>query len=229
LEQPDPVDVALMAAPGTPLAKACALLVLGTIVLALGDFAVRCNQPIHAWLARTAGVDAGSLPFYLVCIAFGLVYARAFPRDASTPWRPGWTGPRKLAIGVAIAALSMYALPFFRLVTGRVHAPPSVLALLSGGLIGPFAEEWLFRGVLHERILRTIGGERSHLVAVVFGSLAFGFWHCSFEGWGAAGLGAVPVHAAFGALAAVLRWRVRGLLPGAVIHAVGNSVILLTM
>ena len=72
------------------------------------------------------------------------------------------------AFGLLAALPTMVALPF------TTMAPLSVIALINGVVLGPFAEEVLFRGFLMRQLLAS---RWRPLLAVVASAVAFGFAH----------------------------------------------------
>lgn len=57
----------------------------------------------------------------------------------------------------------------------------------------------------------------------------FGFFHMSFEGYSWRSFGLAFAHAQFGLVMGILRWRSQSVLPGAVVHTIGNTIARLAM
>jgi membrane protease YdiL (CAAX protease family) len=199
------------------------LIVPSIVTLALG-YVVMAMQ-VQLWTWFTPAFDAwrvGSMPFYLLWLGVGLVASAAL-RIGRVPWRSRHRAPIALAIVVGLSAL-MYLSAFVRLAGGEGHWPNGVFHLLAGGIVGPIVEEWLFRGLLWSRLERA-----THRVwiTIAVSSLVFGFFHMSFEGHTWLAFGNAFVHAGFGALMGVLRWRLGGIAVGCAIHAGGNCLAVL--
>jgi membrane protease YdiL (CAAX protease family) len=173
---------------------------------------------------------AGSLPFNLICLLELAFISAVVPYGTRTPWRPRqWNAAGALGLG---AALFLGPLGFSLL--GLVpsphwHAPLSALSFLSGGVLGPLAEEWAFRGVLWRASEWAVGPTKwAPAIAGAFTSAAFGLWHVPFQDPSAPLPAIVLANVAFGACLAFARWRLQSIAPGVVVHAIGNSFFLLT-
>lgn len=193
------------------------------VVLALGYLVIAIKDQLWSWFGPTlAGWQTGSLPFYAVWIVVGLVALAAYPALGPVPWRS--RRPARVAIALVLAgSLVLYGSALLRVVQGDGHLPAAVGLWLGGGLVGPIVEEWLFRGLLWNHLARAAPIWMTILVS----SLVFGFWHMSFEGHTWITVELALMHASFGALMAVARWRTGGILLGCAIHVVGNSLVIL--
>ena len=199
------------------------LTAIAVAVMFLGYATVELNQ-------RLDRIHASSMPFYLSWIAIGALWAWRWPAIARTPWRARIPASRAdwLALGgVTAGVVFLYQNAVVALLQGRAHAPPSVLTLVAGGLVGPFVEEWLFRGLVQEAALAT-APSLGTVGAIAYASALFGVWHLPFEGLTLESARMAVVHAVFGAMMALLRTRFGGLLPGSVLHAAGNALTILT-
>ena len=190
------------------------------VTLALGYGVMAINQALwHGFGATFARWQVSSLPFYLIWVAVGLVASFAMPRVGDVPWR-AQRRDTVVCVLVIAGAVAMYAPALLRLANAQM---PAVLPLIAGGIVGPVVEEWLFRGLLWNAVDRG-----RPLVTIAITSLVFGFFHMSFEGHTWATLGSAFVHAGFGALMGVARWRLGGIAFGCAVHAAGNSLWILT-
>jgi membrane protease YdiL (CAAX protease family) len=109
-------------------------------------------------------------------------------------------------------------------------ATPPRLDFVGGAGMAGFVEEWLFRGLVWNAIDSNAEYPRLGLVAnLIAGSLVFGLFHLSFEGHSGQAIANVAPHAAFGLVMGILRWRTGSIVPGAVVHTVGNFVARLAM
>jgi membrane protease YdiL (CAAX protease family) len=202
---------------------------LGAVVLGIGYGVVWLNGRIWTWCGGPLGRwDVSSLPFYAIWLILGVAYRSASPGERSfgpTVWSKS---NLMVLLLVAGAAAFLYQRAVIRGLEGRVHAVPP-LVLLSGGVLGPIVEEWLFRGLLWTRLRRAMsGGQAGRIGALIWGSIVFGLWHLSFEGHSLTALRMALVHAVFGGLMGLLRWRLGSATVGAAIHALGNSLTILT-
>ncbi len=209
--------------------RVVARLCLSAAILFAGEWtALRGASLLWRFVPVLQGGQAGSLPFYALCLVELLAVTALFPEATRTAWWPkrgdayallGLFGA--LMLGPIGARLLHWVLP-------HAHAQPRVLALLAGGLLDPLAEEWAFRGALWRASERATGpGKWSPLVAAAFTSLLFGLWHIPFEETSAHLGSIVLANAAFGLCLAIARWRTGGIAPGVVVHAAGNAFYLL--
>jgi len=125
------------------------------------------------------------------------------------------------------ATILLYLPAITRALHGELHAPASVFAIAGGGVLGPIVEEWLFRGLLWNHLREVAPGRRGLWLAIGVGSLIFGFWHMTFEGYTLVTLGNAVIHASFGVVVACARWRTEGILLGCVLHVAGNTLMIL--
>lgn len=167
----------------------------------------------------------GALPFYALLFVEVATISWLFPRRTATPWLPKrWS---LLGFAGLLGALACNALGL-ALISWKApvwHAPPSGLEFVSGGLLDPIVEEWIFRGVLWRLATDALEGHGSTiaaLIAGVFTAVLFGFWHFPF-----AEHPAVVANIIFGAFLALARWRFNAIGPGVIVHALGNSYFLL--
>ena len=206
-------------------------IIVAFVLLSLGGLFASLSRRFCAGLPALEARGASGTLYYLFWAALCGLAAFVWADFARVPWRPrralpSWTDVL-VVVGVVLALLLSYQAALFRLLLGSVHAPLSALFFFMGALLGPFVEEWIYRGFAHCVLLAKaprlgIGG------AIVIGSLIFGFSHLFFDhrsdGWLRDALG--PTY--FGGLMALLRWRLDGLLPGCLAHVLVNSLILLT-
>jgi len=89
--------------------------------------------------------------------------------------------------------------------------------LFLGAVVAPIVEEIWFRGLLLPAMVRSMGGVFG---GVFFSSLLFAMVHPT-------GVPAWPALAAIGAMAALLTFQTRSLVPSIVMHAVHNGTLLL--
>jgi membrane protease YdiL (CAAX protease family) len=209
-----------------PLLRGVLLLGCWAAALAAGEWlALRAAGWIWA-VPAIREAQPGSLPFYGVAFVEVLAVNLLFPRLTRTPWIPTvWSAIGLVALLGALASNALGG----ALLTGRtpvLHAPASWLELASSGLLCPFVEEWIFRGVLWQLASDSFAGLRPGLrglIAGAFTSVAFALWHLPFGG-------ETPLTSQlkFGAFLAVARWALGGAGPGVLVHALGNSFHLLT-
>lgn len=142
-------------------------------------------------------------------------------------------GPNLLwGLGAAIAniPLLILAVLFGQLLFPNLPAPEhpitneiakggwevAVAVLFLGAVVAPIVEEIWFRGLLLPAMVRSMGGVFG---GVFFSSLLFAMVHPT-------GVPAWPALAAIGAMAAVLTFQTRSLVPSIVMHAVHNGTLL---
>lgn len=203
-----------------PLRRIGAELVLpGLVVVAVNVAVVRAA----GFLEQRTRYDLGSLPFYGLWMLLAAAWSLAVPDDARVPLRiaraRGSWGSVAILAAIVVASMAMYSQSVTRVAHGQVHPPRVLGPFLGGGVVGPVVEEWIFRGLLWNRCTALLPKRAGRIVAVLWTSIVFGLWHLPFE--------QQPqpvVHAVFGALMAMLRWRFDSILPACVIHAVGNSL-----
>jgi membrane protease YdiL (CAAX protease family) len=174
----------------------------------------------------------GSIPFYALWICAASLYAAICRERADTPWRFRVTSlSRRDRIIVATWAgvgIAMYLQAIVELVTVGATVPR--LDFIGGALMAPIVEELIFRGLMWNEISHAARSERHALITnLVMGSLIFGFYHLPFDGHSWRGIGFAFIHAAFGFVMGVLRWRSRSVLPGTIVHLVGNFLAKLAM
>ena len=156
-----------------------------------------------------------------------VAWSRARPR--LVPPRAVWT-PATFAIaaGVVICADWLHGGRLALAIVGElaVHAPRDGQVAVTAIVLAPVVEEWLFRGVLWD----ALAPRMTTLGTLVATSLLFALWHVPvFEPAWTSPVGTpLWAHAAFGALAGVLRWRTRALAPGIAVHALVNATWLVT-
>jgi membrane protease YdiL (CAAX protease family) len=135
-----------------------------------------------------------------------------------------WPSNRRvLAIVAGLFALYLTSRLVEPIVTGeRYHL--ELRGLLSNGILFPFLEEILFRGLIQTRLESALGAVRSWIATGIF----FGFYHC-YVNYLIAGRALtfedvleLVYLAAFGMLLGVIFSKTRSLLPSFIIHAVNN-------
>jgi membrane protease YdiL (CAAX protease family) len=178
-----------------------------------------------AWVERL-----NALPFYALWAIVALAYRAGWPERGTFEWRiRGSEISTRDRVAIAIAgalALSMYLAAL--LPTGARRAIG--LDLISAAVVGPVVEEWVFRGLVWNQIVTAMSGRRrAEWVALIASSIAFGLFHTAFEGHTWKGLRQAVGHAEFGALVGVMRGRSRSLVPGSIVHGVGNRFARLAM
>jgi membrane protease YdiL (CAAX protease family) len=202
------------------------LVTIAVFALAISDWIPLASGWFVAVLPAQAHA-LGSVPLYTVWLAVGAMYAVAWPDRAPTPWRArpsSWSRRDWIIIAIGAGfALSMYAGYVVTVINSGATAPR--LDFLGGGVMAPFVEEWIFRGLVWNQIDAVSSDPRRGVVAnLIVGSLIFGLYHMSFEGHSWTALGFAFTHALFGFLIGLVRWRSRSLLPGALVHMIGNSI-----
>jgi membrane protease YdiL (CAAX protease family) len=202
---------------------------IAAVVLAL-SFAVAAASNALDPLLPLAVQRLGSTAYYGLWVGVALLHRALWPARSVVPWRVQLSSPRdRMIAGIAAAlALAMYA-PLFVAILRDGYTPPR-LDFAGGVVAAPIVEESLFRGLVWNHIARAAPTERAGVILnLVAGSLIFGLFHLSFEGLSWLALANVVPHALFGALIGVLRWRTRSLLPGTIVHLVGNFVARLAL
>jgi membrane protease YdiL (CAAX protease family) len=185
-------------------------------------------------------VDASGLPYAVPWLVAGLVGLAVAPDTFRVPWRwhvrddrnggpsPGAEiGTRIATVWGDVAAWAivllgtgyLYRHALAAILAHGVRLPSPGLGLLGAAVAWPVAEEWLFRGVLW----RELGGGDPRrrwgcVLALVVTSIAFGLWHLPHSP------SPIWIHAAFGALMGLLRWRTGSVLPPTIVHGAGNAL-----
>jgi membrane protease YdiL (CAAX protease family) len=123
-----------------------------------------------------------------------------------------------LAVGAALAAID--AMVHFH----GWHAPTSAALGVSAIVLAPIVEEWLFRGVIWDRVVALTPPRARVVIAIVVTSLMFAWWHAAdplhpF----ATAPGPLVGYAQFGLAMGVLRWRFGCIGVGLVAHALYNA------
>jgi len=91
--------------------------------------------------------------------------------------------------------------------------------VLLSALLGPLAEELLFRGAAFSALMRRWGPT----IAVAVPSLIWGLIHVQYEAWSIASI------AGSGVVLAVVRWRSRSIYPSLALHAGGNLLSMMNV
>jgi len=212
------------------LRRAARLCLIAALLFAGEWVALRASALLWRFVPALQSWQAGSLPFYSVCLAELFAVSALFPEMTRTKFWPtnkdglGFLGLLgALMLGPIGARLFNWALP-------HAHSAPHALALLAGGLLDPLAEEWAFRGALWRACEWATGRSIwSPAVAAVFTSLLFGFWHIPFQE-DSTHLGAVVLaNVAFGLCLSLARWRLGAIGPGTVVHIAGNVFYLIAV
>ena len=191
------------------------------IAIAAAVFAAAAGAAIGA--RRWSG-EVANAAFWLPWVIAIAVVTWGAPRWRP-PWRSAvgaWRSPTNLAaLGVALIGVAwLYWAQLERAMAYGVHAPPMTLDVLRGVIIGPFIEEWLFRGVLWRALVPEYPARIPiALVATTATAIAFAFWHLPFNP-------DAPLvgHAIVGALLALVRWRFDNLAPGFTLHVAINAL-----
>lgn len=164
-----------------------------------------------------------SMPFYVAWIAVGIVYTTGWSDGARVPVRIRSTvlDPANLLVlvGAFTATAWLYRDGVLAIARGATHLPHSWASFAGGALLGPVVEEWIFRGLLWNRLRGTRPGIAGSVGAVLYGAIVFSFWHLPFDT-----PSSLVVHGAFGFVMGILRWRWDSILPGAVLHSTGNAL-----
>jgi membrane protease YdiL (CAAX protease family) len=209
----------------TPSVRARAAGFVLAVVVVTVVFAAAALISMVAWRYWSAALaDTSGLSFFAPWAVAIAIAHRSLPS-----WRPRWLGPalawRSVAnlavLVVAIGAIAwLYRSQLERAVMNGLLVPPLTLAVVSSVLLGPFIEEWVFRGVLWSALAPTEPATPLEAgIAVIATAVAFALWHLPFNPQ-------APIvdHAIFGALIACVRWRFQSLAPGLVMHAATNSL-----
>jgi len=205
--------------------------IVGLVVIALSFL---CNGlSILTWQLAPetfSSIGLGSLPFYGAWIAICALTTIAYPVEVATPWRIGeWSRSKSLVLaGVIAVSIYMYMPAIWLALTGYAYVPAPLLVIAGGGIVGPFLEEWLFRGIVWNVLRRAAPGRVGLVTAIIGGALMFGFWHLPFDGVSWFGVQLAFMHAAFGIVMGIARWRLDSVLPGAILHLIGNSLFVIT-
>jgi membrane protease YdiL (CAAX protease family) len=189
------------------------------------------------WLAGKAGdlawrtfpealraADAGGFPYVVTWLMVGLLGLAVAPAAFRVSWlsrgRPGWKAGLAVWTLVLGGTALLYQHALVAMFKNGVRIPPLGLGLIAAVIAWPVAEEWLFRGLLWRELCSGHENDRWALVAVAVSvtSVAFGLWHLPHSS------SPVWVHALFGALMALLRWRTGGIMACVVVHGAGNAL-----
>ncbi len=200
------------------LRQAVVLPVFAALVILVGDVS---DALWRSFGEQLEALQAGSLPFYALWLLPLTLGARLPPR----PFRVPFGLPRRPTDRASVAAWAvavggtawLYGSSIEAVLRGGPHFDTPPLVFVSGAVLAPFAEEWIFRGVLWKALGGEGLGRAGELVALAMTSLAFGLWHLPFSST------PIWIHAIFGLLMGLLRWRTGSLLPGTLLHALGNA------
>jgi membrane protease YdiL (CAAX protease family) len=188
---------------------------------------------VVAWVSRwtwRAGPDwlrSGGTTFVVPWLIVLGVAAMVWP-EARVPWRPAagaWRSPRTLLVvlGALGGVAWLYAGMLAQIAERGCVPPPMTMGVLSGIVLGPVVEEWIFRGILWQELVPAgPPPPRSVVLAAVVTSALFAIWHLPFNP-------AAPLlaHGLFGAIMAVVRWQLGGLLPCVALHGAANTIYFL--
>jgi membrane protease YdiL (CAAX protease family) len=181
------------------------------------------KEPLYRW-----DEFVGGLVQFLVLLALMLWIARGLPkREAFALRRPDSWGQAALLAGgvvvvILVAAFSLEPLLHPNREQGLTphawepaHAGAFAANFVVVGLLAPMVEELTFRG-LGFTLLERFGRP----AAIILVGIAFGLAHGLVE--------ALPVLVVFGTALAYLRSRTGSVYPGMILHALYNSLVLLT-
>jgi membrane protease YdiL (CAAX protease family) len=206
--------------------------VLGALLFGGEWLAQRGANALWRYIPRSQQGQLGSFPFYALCLMQLLLVSGVAPRITRTAWWPKrWDAWGALALVVALMLGPLGASWLGWAPAPHWHWPTWPVAFLTGGVLDPLVEEWIFRGALWRGAEWAVGPSKwAPAIAGAFTSLLFGLWHVPFQQtpFSQSTIPVVLVNAAFGAGLAVARWRFGGIGPGTIIHALGNSYYLLT-
>ena len=170
--------------------------------------------------APLAAMEAGGSAFHLpglLLLSAGMILA---PTQAS----PDVVAPRlgdgrgmALTAAACLAVASLYHEPTGELLRGRGSLPAITPALVSGVVFAPVVEAWIFRGLLWRQIAPDGSSRMASVAALVISSVACGDWHLPF-----ANDAPIAIHAAFGLVVGLLRWRSGSVLPPMALHGPAN-------
>jgi membrane protease YdiL (CAAX protease family) len=207
------------------------ILAIVVLYLALREFVGATSGQLWRVVPELEGIA-----FYLLWV--GVLGAAAWLlrwKPCVWPVRAAWTRGNVIVFVVAtiITTELFYGFRIARLAIGEIsfHAPEHGTWLVNGVVFAPLVEEWLFRGVLWRLISERLDGAAAVVVPLVVTSLLFGVWHWMsiFQpSWYGAPRTPLWVHMAFAAMLGILRWRLRAIGPGIVLHALGNGLAELT-
>jgi membrane protease YdiL (CAAX protease family) len=183
--------------------------------------------------------DAGGLPYAVPWLVAGFAGLAVAPDTFRVPWRwrlrdrrgkPAPEAGTGRCVATTLGGAAVWAVVLLgtgylyghaleAILTRGVRLPSPGLGLLGAAVAWPVAEEWLFRGVLWREFG---GGDRrrrwGNFLALVVTSIAFGLWHLPHSP------SPLWVHAAFGVLMGLLRWRTGSVLPPTLVHGAGNAL-----
>lgn len=184
---------------------------------------------IGRWSVRVgpSWLRAGGTSFVLPWLALLALAALWWP-DARVRWRPkpgAWRSwAALLAVLLAVVGVGwLYAGMLARIVSLGMSVPSVTMAVISGVVLGPIVEEWIFRGILWRQLVPDESVKPPMvLLAVAATSALFAVWHLPFNA-----NAPLLAHGIFGALMATMRWQTGGLLPCAVLHGAANLLYFL--
>jgi membrane protease YdiL (CAAX protease family) len=177
-------------------------------------------QSHEDWIQRW---DLNGWSFYLAWLAILVVGVFFWPSVFACPWRPTKITARAFAVASGVTSI-FYASHFYSLIT-RGFSPRISLAPISGMVLAPLTEEWIFRGVLWKSLVNVPTDRQQNQIALVATSLLFGFWHLPFAEQNPTYN--LFAHMLFGVFMGALRWRYDTLFWGFSLHALGNGLYFL--
>jgi membrane protease YdiL (CAAX protease family) len=174
----------------------------------------------------------GAVPFYAMWTLALVAVARFQPRPRMWPPRVAWNvATIALVVASVITVDSLYGFLVGRALVGDFNFHWPTIAVLNGVLAGVI-EEWLFRGVLWDAIEARLPKVIAPGGALVLTSVLFGIFHWAsmlHPSWyDGAGTTTIFAHAEFGAFVGIMRWRLRSIGPGMIVHIAWNTVAMLT-
>lgn len=199
--------------------QAAELVAVVACYLALRECFGRASEQLHwSWSGPV---------FFAMWFVACVVAARAWgwprfvPRQDRFRSRTTWL----VLVIVVIGTEYLYGFKLCRAVLGELdyHAPVHVAVAFNAIVAAPLVEELVFRGLLYDAVrTRSNVATAIGLTSILF---ATSHWGSLFEpAW--TGTGGTPLwmHALFGALMALLRWRTGAIGPGIALHAVYNGL-----
>ena len=167
----------------------------------------------HGWISQ--------LLVYIPVLLLLVVFLKATLRAAKNYGfriNTHWLG---ISAGIGVVSAAVIFL-FGTLPSSGVPSNPSVLValgyLLSWGLVGPFVEEFFFRGFMQTSLTEALNTRYAAAIAIAFTVVFEVLFHGSGRGWIQ-----VTYLAVFGLAACIVYARTKSLLGPILIHVLGNA------